>query len=223
MDQIWKMKVWLKRQIIQLKGNVYLMGLETEIKNKKKEINAQKPKKHKEQNINQNINQNIPQEPEQKNSNLTKEFCAQFWSDFAYQIKQKNYNLVLPLVNEVLHRVRNLCVKKDAFSAITRAIDVDFLRQLVYHGTLDAKSFLPLFRALWKALFIVQRPVDDCKWNKWSEKVESRLLAEEPLEEIIPPVFNKFFCQLDMVEDVTKLFLLKQKKEIEDCEDCEKE
>lgn len=94
-----------------------------------------------------------PVEPIAINLNevVQQEASKAYWTEFAEQLENKNFDRLFELLEEIKSRLKSLTPSRtDRHTQLDRDIDIEHLKDMVAHNALGGEDFGRLFETTWK-------------------------------------------------------------------------
>jgi hypothetical protein len=135
---------------------------------------------------------------------VAEESSRKYWTDFSHEIEAGKFYRLFEILSEMLDRLKHVSPDADA-AYLDELIDVDFMKQSIEEGMIDAVTFYGIFDALWTQMNRLHAPVFDKAWKEWHDSVvESMSLSDTTWTNLLPDVLNKLLIKLDEIEDAIR-------------------
>lgn len=129
-----------------------------------------------------------------------------YWNEFADELRAGQYDRVIVLLVEIRDRLKQLIPSRSDMQAeIDRALDIDFIRQLIHFESFDGAAFFTVFDVIWGQLKMFGSAAAEAEWTEWRDKVLGQA-QEATYDTLLPEIFNRFLRQLDIIEDQTQRY-----------------
>lgn len=129
-----------------------------------------------------------------------------YWDDFASELREGQYDRVITLLVECRDRLKQLIPNRsDMQTEIDRALDIDFIRQLIHFDSFDGASFLTVFDVIWTQLKMFGSAAAEGEWIEWRDQILVQAQSAT-YDVLLPEIFNRFLRQLDIIEDQTQRY-----------------
>lgn len=124
-----------------------------------------------------------------------------FWDKMQDEIKEKNYEGLLAILNEVKDRICNLIPnRKDLHKNISDTIDVKLIEQMLKHDAIDDKYIFNIIQFIITQLKELDSLKDEPFYEIWREQTNRRLMSDDPRLHVILPIFlRETFHRIDKI------------------------
>jgi hypothetical protein len=129
-----------------------------------------------------------------------------YWDEFADELRTGRYDRVIVLLVEIRDRLKQLIPNRSDMQAeIDRALDIDFIRQLIHFESFDGVAFLTIFDVIWNQIKMFGSASAESEWTEWRDKILAQA-QQATYDVLLPEIFNRFLRQLDIIEDQTQRY-----------------
>lgn len=107
-----------------------------------------------------------------------------------------------PSAELISKRLKKFVAREEWAASIDRELDLDLIRQMIVNEAFDTQSFMQVFEAIWERIARVQAPAQDEAWLGWKQEIYGAIaLPDCTWHTLLPALFNRLLCQLDIIED----------------------
>ena len=124
-----------------------------------------------------------------------------FWDKMQDEIKEKNYEGLLAVLNEVKERICNLIPnRKDLHKNISDTIDVKLIEQMLKHDAIDNNYIFNIIQFIITQLKELDSLKDEPFYEIWREQTNRKLMSDDPRLHVILPIFlRETFHRIDKI------------------------
>ena len=113
-----------------------------------------------------------------------------FWDKLQDEIKEKNYEGLLAVLNEIKERICQLIPnRKDLHKNIEDSIDIKLIEQMLKHDALDDSYIFNVVQFIVTQLKELDSLRDEPFYEIWREQTNRRLTSDDPRLHVILPIF----------------------------------
>lgn len=113
-----------------------------------------------------------------------------FWDKLQDEIKEKNYEGLLAVLNEIKVRICQLIpTRKDLHKNVEDAIDIKLIEQMLKHDALEDSYIFNVVQFIVTQLKELDSLRDEPFYEIWREQTNRRLISDDPRLHVILPIF----------------------------------
>ena len=124
-----------------------------------------------------------------------------FWDKMQDEIKEKKYETLLSVLNEVKEKICHLIPNRyDLHKNIEDTIDIKLIQQMLKHDAIDNKYIFNVIQFIITQLKELDSLRDEPFYEIWREQTNRRLLSDDQQLHIILPIFlRESFHRIDKI------------------------
>uniref|UniRef100_A0A6C0E5J1 Uncharacterized protein n=1 Tax=viral metagenome TaxID=1070528 RepID=A0A6C0E5J1_9ZZZZ len=138
---------------------------------------------------------------------LRETFHKAFWDSFQDQIKNKNFERVIDLLDEFKTMIYSCYPSRvDKHNEIEKHLDSELIKQMIKNNAIDINDIRKMSFYILNLIKDVQKPADDEEWGEWYNQVELEFkMASEDLlafwTKFFPEFFRKVFERMTVIQN----------------------
>jgi hypothetical protein len=138
---------------------------------------------------------------------LKKTFHNAYWNSFKNEIKNKNFEKVVELLDEFKVMVYSCYPSRtDKHNDIDKHLDSDLIRQMIKNNAMDLNDIRKMSFYILNIIKELQKPADDSEWLEWHNQVEIDFKTSNEdlsifLTEFFPIFFRKVFERMTIIKE----------------------